>query len=265
MTPKYKVEFGEPKEREKFIVEHERFFERIGSLVKALNIAAIKVNANLSNAEVVIDTLCKLCVENFNEILLLSANGFGNGAITLLRSMFEKLVTARYLELHPNEVDKFFDYHAVKLHKLRQDNALKEFDPDGSILNQFKVVRKKGGRKRLQSSWTNNDLVKMAEEVGLGEFVKWAYHVPLEFAHPSVTAIVSFLEETDGQLTIKENEPRPQLAEDALMLAQAFLLEILRLQVAHYKVKDNPLFQQCIDDYAYIWGKERRSSDESLK
>ena len=264
MVSEFTVEFGRPEEREAFIRKHERFFERIGNLLEALKIATIKVNTTLSNAEIVIDALCTLCAEDFNQVRLLSANGCGHGALTILRGMFEKLVTARYLELHPHEVYKFWDYHVVKVSKLKLDDILKKLDPDGSKLAQFKVASKQGGRKRLQNRWTNIDFVRMAEEVGLGEYVRNAYHFPLEFAHPSVIAVLSLFERIDGQLTIKENGPQPDSAKMALSMAHFFLLNILLLQVEHYKIEDNPIFQQSIDDYVYIWGKERPSPDEPL-
>ena len=258
---KYIVEFGRAEQREDFINKHERFFERIETLHRALNTVSIKTNVILDNNEIVMDVLCSLCVEDYNEILLLSGNGFGHGALKTLRGIFEKLVVARYLELHPDAVYDFLDFHAVKAHKLHLDDYLQRFDPDGAKLNRFKVARKEGARKRLQPSWTQTDFVSMAEEVGLGEHVTNAYHFPLEFAHPSVTAVFSLLQEIDGQLTIIENGPQPDLAEIALMMAHYFLLDVLRLQIEHYKREDEAVLQQCVDDYVYIWGQEQPPTD----
>jgi len=259
---KYTVEFGNPEEREKFINGHERFFERVGTLYEAITTTSIKTNVVLEKNEIVMDVLGALCVEDYNEILLLVGNGYGYGALRTLRSMFEKLVTARYLEIHPDDVYPFWDYHVVKVHKLQLDDVLKKLDPDGAKLDQFKVPRTGGGRKRLQPSWTKIDFVSMANEVGLGEYVKYAYHFTLEFAHPSVTAVLSLLDEIDGQLTILENGPQPKLAEVALMLAHYFLLDVLRLQIDHYKTGNEAILQQCVDDYRYIWGQERPTTDD---
>jgi hypothetical protein len=258
MASKFKVEFGRPKERKYFISAHERFFERFQNLQKALDVAFIKENASLSNPDIVVIALSELCVDDFSELLLLCGNGFGHGALKILRGMYERLVTARYLHLHPDEVDAFWKFHAVKLHKMELEGVLKKIDPDGKILDSFKVSR--GGRKRLQSSWNNMDFVSMANKVGLGNYMRDAYRLPLEFAHPSVTSILTILESENGQLTIKDIEPQRNMAEVAFVIAHFLILEILRLQVERFGL-DDPIFQRCIDDYVYVWGRKKPPSE----
>jgi hypothetical protein len=45
-----------------------------------------------------------LVAEDFMEIFLMAANGYGYGAMKLLRSMYEHIVTLRYLHDHPDEL-----------------------------------------------------------------------------------------------------------------------------------------------------------------
>ncbi len=54
------------------------------------------------------------------EILLLCGNGYGVGAMKILRGMYERLVTGRYLDAHPEETDTFFDFYHVSQYKLAQ-------------------------------------------------------------------------------------------------------------------------------------------------
>lgn len=174
--------------------------------------------------------------------------------------MYERLVTARYLHLNPGMADAFWDYHVVKLSKLDLGDIVKTLDPEGEVMKSFKVAKPGGGRARLKNSWADLDFVRMAEEVGLGEHVQKAYRLPLEFAHPSVTAILQLLEFEGGSLTIKDLEPQRDMAEIAFPLAHFFILEVLRVQVEHFGLED-PIFRRCVDDYVYVWAPERTAPE----
>lgn len=59
-----------------------------------------------------------LVAEDFMEIFLMAANGYGYGAMKLLRSMYEHTVTLKYLDDHPDELQAFFDFDRVQQYKL---------------------------------------------------------------------------------------------------------------------------------------------------
>jgi DNA protecting protein DprA len=270
MTDVFSVELGRPEEQARFVKKYRRFFERLPNLQKALDAAFIKVNARLSNLDIAVLTLGRNCVDDFNEILLLCGNGFGAGGLTILRGMYEKLVVAYYLHLNPEVVDAFWDYHIVKLSKLKLDDVAQKIDPGGIILERFKASRTGEDKKRIQSSWSDPDFVSMANKVGLGEHLRNAYHLPLEYAHPSVTSILSALESHGHGVTVKDNEPQRELSEIAFTLAYFFTLEVLRLQVEHFNLDDKTLvLQQCVEDFAYALGRKRAGTaqlvDTSVK
>src|SRR5438046_2686862 len=55
----------------------------------------------------VVHLLARRTAEDFEEIILLASNGFGFGALSLLRGMYERVVTAFYLHYNPNDTDAF--------------------------------------------------------------------------------------------------------------------------------------------------------------
>jgi hypothetical protein len=57
----------------------------------------------------------------FDEILVLALNGYGSGAIKLLRALYERTVTTQYLMKHPEKVKQFKDFTHVHWHKLLID------------------------------------------------------------------------------------------------------------------------------------------------
>jgi hypothetical protein len=61
-----------------------------------------------------------LVAEEFLELFLMAVNGYGFGAMKLLRSMYEHTVTLKYLHEHLDELQAFFDFDRVQQYKLTQ-------------------------------------------------------------------------------------------------------------------------------------------------
>src|SRR5437016_14045525 len=57
----------------------------------------------------------------FEEILVLALNGYGSGAMKLLRALYERTVTTQYLMRFPDKVRTFSDFSHVHWHKLLTD------------------------------------------------------------------------------------------------------------------------------------------------
>jgi hypothetical protein len=91
----------------------------------------------------------------------------------------------------------------------------------------------------------------MAKEVGLGQYVRDGYWIPLSYAHPSPHAILSLISDKDGSLTI-EPQPRREEARISFYLAYFFVLKTLELHIEHFSLTDlSGLLQICISDFAY--------------
>ena len=52
--------------------------------------------------------LGRICVEDFNEILLLAGTGYGVGAQKVLRGMYERAVTSAYILANPETAEPFW-------------------------------------------------------------------------------------------------------------------------------------------------------------
>ncbi len=251
------MEFGQSEERQFFTEQFQDFFRLLPNLGKALD-SIFKRNVPASRAGLTIFMLGKLCVDDFNEIVLLCANGFGFGAMKILRGMFEKLVDARYLHLHPEEINKFWDYHSVKLQKLRLDEVMRKTDADWQkIIDSFKTIRKSSGTFRLQSNWTQKDFVARAEEVGFKEQIRNAYYLSNEFVHTSISQILfNIQQEADGTLTTLDysRDRNRTMAGIALHMSFFFLLEVMKVEIEHYGYEHAvPLAQPCADEFtAYL-------------
>jgi hypothetical protein len=223
-----------------------------------------RVTANRQGLTIFI--LGRLCAKDFSEILLLSSNGFGFAALQILRSMFEKLVDALYLHANPSETDAFWDYYLIQLEKLGFTDTAKRLDPDWqTVAKKFKKKTKKG--TRTQPRWASQDLVKVAKDVGLGDYLKEAYYLPNLFIHNSSAEVMFSLQpEPDESLTPTDyNSPEEiNIADVAFIYAFFFLLRILELEVEHYGwTEDKTIVQDCIDEFIER-AKSQKIKDFSL-
>ncbi|HLW70546.1 MAG TPA: DUF5677 domain-containing protein [Candidatus Binataceae bacterium] len=270
--------FGSATEQAYFAETHRPFLERFSSLKAALEIAFVRKETAKCRIDVIIFYLGRLCVEDFMEVLLLCANGYGVGATKLLRGMYERLVTARYLCIHPAEIDNFLDFHWVDQYRLAQ--AIEKVFPEGTLDNakltdlksrrdaalpRFMVTDcKKCGTKRPNYTWSKLDFVSMARATGpTGDRIVEAYYLPTQRAHSTVAAVLKRLTEKEGGSLISfDSGAQRKDASTALITAHNLIINVLDLQKDHFKLStlDAPL-QKCLQDFQEIWTRTDEASD----
>jgi hypothetical protein len=164
----------------------------------------------------VVYMLGRLALEDFQEIMLVCANGYGMAGLKLLRPMFEATITARYLRLHPEEAAIFLRYHYVHRRKtlkiaesvgvdLSDRYSQSQIDEIESMYQEIKghyrqVACNDCGRKGELTSWTKKDMVSMAREVGLERGVLVLYFFPTLQIHSTPARLFSRLEESGEKL-----------------------------------------------------------------
>src|SRR5438270_8496728 len=112
------VGFGHPSEWKYFEEAYPVFIQKVSPLVETLQkVFTRKIEGAAPDADRVVIHLGLLCAEDFREILLLCANGYGIGGLRILRSLYEKAITADYLSTHPDEAGNFLDYSWVHIRK----------------------------------------------------------------------------------------------------------------------------------------------------
>ncbi len=270
------VVFGYPEEWSAFARRHPEFLKRFPNLEKALDTAFMRTWQSSALLDRTIYFLGRLVLEEFMEILLLCANGYGIGAQTLVRGMYERAVTARYLREQPEEVENFLAFHKVADHKflaaVRSSIGPDVFSQEQAeqIERDFQNVRQrfivtdcaKCGTTRLNFTWSKRDFVSMARMSGdIGKLIVSAYYMPTREAHSTMGAIFSRLDPEaacEDRLSFDSAAQRDR-ADDALISAHNILLNVLDLQKEHFKIKElEALLQTCFEDFMAIWREERQ-------
>jgi hypothetical protein len=264
--------YGYPEEWAVFSKGHQEFLKRFKNIEVALDSAFLRIHQTTTPLEKTIYFLGRLIVEEFMEILLLCGNGYGIAAQKLVRGMYERAVSARFLVDHPDEVNNFLDFHRVADHKflvaVEQSMGRNVFTPEqaqrirddyAAVKDQFKITDcKVCGTFRMNHSWSKTDVVSMARETAnLSPFILPGYYMPMREAHTTLGAIFSRLDADAakrGEGLIFDSELQRDRAHTALFTAHTILLDALELQQQYFKISElEPLLQTCIADFREIW------------
>jgi len=255
MHPAQPVSFGIPNEWREFERRHAHLLQAV---LPPLFDAATKVFARTIESEHPHERIALMLgrhvPEDFNEVFLLCANGYGIAALKLLRSMYERVVTMVYLLRNPSEIEAFTDWHLVEKRKML--NRLKdEGDEATNYLTAEEVAQIEADYERVsakfpkkQRSWTRLDLRSMARKVGLDTLYLSLYVWPSWQIHTTAIGMTARVEETEEAVSFKIG-PQREDADRALLGAHTCLLMALAEHTQHFglAVSPTPLFAQHKD------------------
>jgi hypothetical protein len=263
--------FGYEQEWKHFESRNRLFLDRFPHLQKAIETAFNRDTAFEEPIDKFVLMFGRLCVEDFSEILLFCGNSYGHAAQKLLRGLYERCVTLRYLHEHPEEIDAFLDYYHVAQRKLKisceSTMGADVFPPEqaAEIENDFARVKdqfmvtdcEKCGTKRLNHTWNKLDFVAMANKTSLGKLVALGYVIPLRHAHATVASVVSRMKATAKGGMAFADEPQREEADKALRVTHNIFLDVLRVQDERFAVAGlKEQNEVCLQDFVDIWQKK---------
>jgi Family of unknown function (DUF5677) len=270
-TVAQKFTCGFSEEWDDFEKRHRLFLERFPNLVTALNTAFIRRATLSEHIDKFVFFYGRLCCEDFFEIGLCCGNGYGAAALKLVRSLYERAVTLRYLHEHPEELSAFWDYHHVASYKLMapvdetlgtktipEEMRAKLTADFESVKERFMVTTcEKCGTKRLNHTWSKLDFVSMSKKTGtIGKLIVPGYYWPLRHAHATVGALLSRLEDSEVEGISFAPTAQRKEADDALMSAQNIIVDVLNVQDERFKIPGlKEQIQRVIDDFMEMYAK----------
>jgi Family of unknown function (DUF5677) len=270
------IEYGFPADWAKFAERHSEFTKRFNNLADTIDVAFHRIHEATSQAEKIVYFAGRTAVEDFMEVLLLCGNGYGIGAQKLLRGLYERVVTARYIFKHPEEAENFIDYFKITRHKflvsvrssmnsdLISDQAAEEIERDyKQVKERFMITDCEDCQtERLNHTWNKLDFASMARtDEALYRLLVPAYFEPTQEAHSTIGAVFSRLSpksmETKDSLLF-DYAAQEDRADRAIIAAHAILLVDLDLQRECFNIKElEPMLQTCGEDYIACLNENR--------
>jgi hypothetical protein len=276
----YNLTAGNPERWKAFAEKHHEFLLRVPKLVDLANKTFNREWETREPLDRIVFTFGVMCWEDWEEILVLGANGYGFGCLKILRGMYERLVTISHLRRHPEEVDRFLDWHYVADYKVSRELATgfgKEQVPNerldekkklrDSVIDTFMrtCTTKDCDRQIPMFSWSNVDFVSMARgDKGFGDIVSFCYYIPMTETHPSVRAMMARMAEgKDGGVTLGNRmEKALEWASNAVCTAHNLTVQNLDIQQQHFKELEqyDAELRSCLEDFKASWGEARQAN-----
>lgn len=259
-----------------FNTEFPIFVERLTNLHALRDKMFVRRIVPRHHVDYIIYGLGRVCTEDFEQALNLCGNGFGIGAMQILRGMYERQVTAAYLATHQDEVDDFVNYHHVQLR--RAVNHLRElYRRDREIFNRlvpeeevsrieasFEALPNKFKercetcRKPLMMAWTPLGTPALARHGGQGldQLYYYQYFRPTEFTHSTFRSVEARVaNRPDGSFSF-ESDGQQSHVREALVGIHNLLLNVFDLQNKHFQLGLDTELDQCRRDYLEGWAPE---------
>jgi hypothetical protein len=260
--------FGYPDEQRLFGERNRNFFDVLPALQTRMTQVLLRTFQPADVAQGVVFFLGRLAADDFGEILLNSANGYGMAGLKLLRPMFEGVVTALHIANHPDEAEAFLEYHLVHQRKTLRVAEATGVDLSGVVLleEQARIEAryqeiKDRYRQMLcpecgvalgDSSWTKKDPIAMSRELNLQESAFCLYFYPTLQIHTTPTRLASRLELVASGLRFKEGAQR-DAADAALAGAHGCLALILEHHNRYFSLGINGLEEELVEGLQRSW------------
>ena len=230
--------------------------------IRELMDLAFSRGATSSNApeDKVIFPLLVACRDIVEEILFAIKDGFGRAALRATRTMYECVVAARHISLHPDKADDFLAIFHAEWAKVFQDIPAQFRNPQIDTEISAHVSKyAAGNRVGLQDlKWSDSQVADMAREAGaLAELHSLAFTLASAYIHPGSQFLISQMSMTsDGVFHVSE---KSQDAESAFALRSChdLLMNAVDLRLKYAPSAElGSLFEICKADFKTIWGYE---------
>lgn len=282
---KLPISVGNTEAQQRYIAVHKAFLLEFPELKRALEMVLTesgrKINEPPTHAGDVPQTqeeaarktvfeLERAAYDDFVELLLLAGNGLGLGATKVLRSIYERLVTAMHISKKPAEAEVFKNHAAIE--RGRIINRYKEVAPErlnedftqpelDEIQRQFAEANarhkaeycKKCGKAKTPEAWTRENLDNMAKEVDQELFHAYntCYLQPTMLIHATPTGLALRVRITaDGAEYKLLSEPE---AHGATQRGHFLALKMLSHLNNYFDLGQDSEVQSRIEAFKAVW------------
>jgi hypothetical protein len=220
-------------------------------------------------AERLVFYLGRILVDDFNELMTLAGNGLGFGALKILRSMFEHMVTAAFIAQNSSEAPVFLEDSPIKRGKI-WNRTVKDMPSirerytaphvDSLLRNYWDALaRRKAsvcktcGQPVTQDAWTRVDLATMAEKTDPNLAVLYAPCYLQTTCHIHATGLGLELRLMEVGDTVTFREDSSAEAQQALLLGHNLILRMLTLQNNYFHLGLGDDITARADKFAEVW------------
>ena len=267
----YKPIVGFPKEWDSFFKRHPSWPQVLKNLHQVLEKTFIRKAKINTPSERIVFLMGRLCAEDFNEIFLLVANGYGFGSLKILRGFYERVVTITYISENENKAEQFLEYHYIHKGKLlthaetffgKLDKYLskEEIAETKSDFEKYKVkfqqtACKKCKTSRIMHSWSKLDIAAMAKKTKLDHLYFPGYYYPTLQSHSTTFSILYRLRSAENESLSFNEMSQPEVADKSLIIAHNLIIRMVNNQNDFFKLNLSTDLELLSKDFNNMWNK----------
>jgi hypothetical protein len=261
--------FGFPDFGEHVFKEHEEFFQRIVSLQDALNFLTQRAYSSVETYQRLILNLVMLVGVSMMEVVTLVGNGFGQGAMKIVRGLIENAINAEFLRLNPDCCEDYLEWHWVEQHKFlkwAKENNSHLFtsisdEKKALIGDNFERIRvrfeytTRDNKQKLRDTWCELNLADRASRTGFEEIYKLVMPHANQILHGSIGGLSRHfdLEHDEHRIAIP---PSDDWGGEALIAAHEGALRAVETLSKTFTVDPEPSLQSLIEDFQVVWAPQ---------
>jgi hypothetical protein len=189
-------------------------------------------------------TVIVMSLSDVNDIMTLSHADSHIGALKLLRSLYERVVTLKYISQNPSEAEGFMEFDAVDTEKVMIAIKCKTGMEVGENAQKNLAAAASAAKKKYKQnrplSWTPLNSKEMADRVGLGHMHLHAFLVASKHIHPTYWSVKSLC----GSPLF-----------NTLCITHELIVQLIVLHRRHFTKAFGvtPMMNRAINDFLRIW------------
>jgi Family of unknown function (DUF5677) len=190
--------FGFPNLWDAAYKAHENVYQAIDRLQSVANELVNATENSTADLTQVLGALTVVNMTAMTDVIILTGNDRGTGAMKVARSMFEVSITAHYLQKNPHEIDLYSDFaHVIAWRQLQQMERISpsEISPDAMREGERQYNRVKGkfqkkGKGPVRYNWSDKSIRQMAKDIGRANLFEMIYPVASMLHHVNAAGLI---------------------------------------------------------------------------
>jgi hypothetical protein len=194
------------------------------------------------------------CLPDINDFMTLTHADSHHGALKILRSLYERTVTLKYIAANPSEAEKFMDFDAIDwdqvLVEIEKLTGFGLTEPSRTNLKkrtekarqEFKQAPCPQCGMRKQTSWTKLTAKDMASRVDMGHMHLLTFVMPSKLIHPTAWGMREV------------NSLEPPLYNNLHSLHE-LIVQLVLIHRRHFEGGKllTPMMYSVIEDFLSVW------------
>jgi hypothetical protein len=250
--------------------EYPRFFEVGQKALEAMHSIADRAYADPAPYQRAILNLSMVSGVSFVEVVVLTGNGLGNGAMRILRSLLETAINIEFFRLQPEAFEDYKEWYHVE--RFRESEFLRLYvaesyamlDPQAIVDAEREMTRVRprfeqaryGGAPKLRGSWSSLDLGARAAATGFADLYRLINPMASSFVHTTLYGMLRSFNARRDEHRI-EVPPTLMWSKEALSGAHSIMVRVVESLSRTFDVVPEPTVETLVREWHEAWTAPR--------